>query len=217
MGWLELIRISRLHMVAMALVALVAIGLAVYFLIPQPKRIEGVKVLVIVAEGFSYHEYAGVTRILSMEGATITTASFTKERVSGSGGSCKPDVTFDEVNVSLYDVIYIPGGNGPYSIITNPDNLKVYNILTEAYREGKIIAAICHGPWVLAEADLVRGKRVTCWNDQEMINDLKAHGAVVDTGKSVIRDGNMITARGLSAMHALAEEIIKALLEKEGS
>ena len=46
-----------------------------------------------------------------------------------------------------------------------------------------------------------------------MINDLRAHGAVVDTGKSVIRDGNLITARGPKAISALAEEIIKAVQE----
>jgi len=207
---------SRRWLISIALITIIIIGLAAYFLTSRPRRIEGARILVIVAEGFDYHEYAGVTGILSREGATITTASFTKEWISGKHGGCKPDLTFDEVNVSLYDVVYIPGGNGPYNIITSPESWKVYEIISEANDRGKIIAAICHGPWVLAGADIVRGKRVTCWNDQKMISDLKAHGAVVDTGKSVVRDGNIITARGPKAINALAEEIIKAIQEMRG-
>ena len=187
-----------------------------YFLTSRPRRIEGARILVIVAEGFDYNEYAGITGILSREGATVMTASFTKEWISGKHGSCKPDLTFDEVNVSFYDVIYIPGGNGPFNIITSPESWKVYEIISEANKRGKIIAAICHGPWVLAGADIVRGKNITCWSDQKMINDLKARGAVVDTRKSVIRDGNIITARGPKAINALAEEIIKAIQEMRG-
>ncbi len=207
---------KRLHL-ALCLLSVVAAGVAggtYYFLVilRQP-RIEDARVLAMIAEGFDYTEYTGLANILKREGATITTASFTTETLSGHGGNYQPDITFDEVNVSLYDLVFIPGGDGPYNIIHHQDNQTVFDLLTQARDEGKIIAAICHGPWVLSAADLVDGKTVTCTNDQPMIDDLIASGATVDTSRNVIRDGNVVTANGPSAVEPFAEEIIKAIIE----
>ena len=69
--------VSRRWLFSIALITIIVIGLAIYFSISKPRRIEGARILVIVAEGFDYHEYVGVTGILSREGATVTTASFT--------------------------------------------------------------------------------------------------------------------------------------------
>lgn len=176
-------------------------------------RLEGVKVLAIVAEGFDYTEYTGVIDHLRKEGAEVNTVSFKVEIVEGHGGSCMPEITFNEVNVSHYHVIFIPGGDGPYNMIRHEQNQTVFKILTEGFSKRKIIAAICHGPWVLAAADLVNGVSITCWPDQRMINDLKAHGAIVDTHRSVVRDGNIITANGPEAINLFAEEIILAVTE----
>jgi len=211
--------LNRLYLAICLLIVVVGIAAGAFFFLGAPKepRIEGAKVLAIIAEGFDYSEYDGVVRILKKEGAVVTTASFTTETVSGHGGSYEPEVTFDEVNVSLYDIVFIPGGDGPYNIIHHQGRQKVFDLLTQAYNEGKIIAAICHGPWVLAAADLVNGKTITCYNDQPMIDDLTAHGATVDTSKSVIRDGNIITANGPGAIIAFAEEIINVFIEKLSS
>lgn len=176
--------------------------------------IEGVKVLAIIAEGFDYTEYTGVVTRLKKEGAEIVTASFSTKTVSGHGGNYTPELTFNEVNVSLYNVIFIPGGEGPYNIIHHEQNQMVFNILAQALSKGKIVAAICHGPWVLAAADLVNGVRVTCWQDEDMMRDLEARGAKVDTSSDVVRDGDIITANGPAAIEPFSREIISALVEK---
>ena len=206
------------------LVCLLLIGVAGGILLfletqkkPSEPRMEGATVLAIIAKGFDYQEHVGVINILKSEGAAVVTASFTNETIYGHGGRYKPDIAFDEVNISLYDIIFIPGGDGPYNIIHHQDSEKVFKLLTQAYNEGKIIAAICHGPWVLAAADLVNGTTVTCASDPPMIADLKAHGAIVDTSKSVIRDGNIITANGPGAIKAFAEKIVEAFIEKYGT
>jgi protease I len=193
-----------------------AVSLYFYTWIRKPigNRLKGIRVLAIIAEGFDYTEYMGVVSYLKKEGAEVDTASFTVERIEGHGGSYVPDTMFNEVNVSHYHVIFIPGGDGPYNIIHHENNQTVFKILTEGFEQEKIIAAICHGPWVLAAADLVDGVSVTCWPDQEMIEDLKAHGALVDTQKSVVRDGNIVTANGPAAINPFAEEIVSAVVEK---
>ncbi|MGB9718005.1 MAG: DJ-1/PfpI family protein [Thermoproteota archaeon] len=205
----------------LVLIVVIAVGsiTGAYFYTMHQRRasegqLRGVKVLAIIAEGFDYTEYIGVVNYLRKEGAEITTASFSTKTVSGHGGSFTPEITFNEVNVSVFHVIFIPGGDGPYNIIHNEQNQTVFNILTRALNEGKIVAAICHGPWVLAAADLVNGVRVTCWRDEDMIRDLEAQGAEVDTGESVIRDRNIITANGPAAIEAFSREIVSALAEK---
>ena len=174
-------------------------------------RMEGAEVLAIIAEGFDYKEFYDVLYTLVVEGARVTTASFTTEPVTAKyGETCIPEVTFSEVTISLYDIVFIPGGNAPYIIIHHPENQTVLDILTQAYGEGKLIAAICHGPWLLAAADIVSGTRVTCNPDPPMVDDLIAAGAIVDTSKSVIKDGDIITGRDWDSINELAEEIINA-------
>lgn len=209
----------RRHVLTLiAIIAAVSIIGAYFYAEHQRKTgarmIVGVKVLALIAEGFDYTEYMGVVTRLKNEGAEIVTASFSTGTVLGHGGNYTPEVTFNEVNVSLYDVIFIPGGDGPYNIIRHEQNLTVFNILAQALNEGKIVAAICHGPWVLAAANLVNGVSVTCWQDEDMIRDLEARGAEVDTGKDVVRDGNIITANGPAAIEPFSKEIISALVEK---
>lgn len=188
----------------------------IYFFAQDESGTDGYRVLAIVAEGFDYGELSSVNRTLAREGFVVTTASFTTERISKQGSHLsvfEPDIAFDDVDVLSYDVVFIPGGQGPENIINHPDRQVVYDILAQAYNEEKIIAAICHGPWVLAAANIVSGKNVTCYNDQDMVTDLMDSGAWVDVSRNVIRDGNIITANGPQAAGLLAEEIISALVE----
>lgn len=180
------------------------------------ERIEGVEVLALLGEGFDYQEFRIMKARLEARGARVTAASFETTRLQGDGGSYTPEVTFSEVDASAYDVFFIPGGGGPADLIHNPYNdieghQTAIDILVQANEAGTLIAAICHGPRVLAAADVVNGTRVTCYDHQYTINDLQAAGAVVDTSKSVIRDGNIITCRSPVATSRLAREIVKAL------
>jgi len=105
-------------------------------------------------------------------------------------GWIKFDRTADQIKVSEYDAVFIPGG------AWNPDNLRqdkdVINFIRNFNRSGKLIAAICHGPVVLASADIIKGRKLTgYWNIQV---DLKNAGATV-LEQPVVTDGNLITSR----------------------
>ena len=105
-------------------------------------------------------------------------------------GWVKVDRTADQVKVDEYDAIFIPGG------AWNPDNLRydkdVIKFVQDFNKSGKLIAAICHAPVVLASADILKGRKLTgYWNIQV---DLKnAGGTVVE--QPVVTDGNLVTSR----------------------
>jgi protease I len=103
----------------------------------------------------------------------------------------------------------LPGGVG------NPDKLRIQEraveIVAEFMEDEKIVAAICHAPWLLVEADVVDGRRVTSW--PSVRTDLENAGAdVVD--EAVVIDGNLITSRKPDDIPAFNEAIIKALTEE---
>lgn len=105
-------------------------------------------------------------------------------------GWVKFDRTADQIKVSDYDAVFIPGG------AWNPDNLRydkdVVQFIKDFNKSGKLIAAICHAPVVLASADILKGRRLTgYWNIQA---DLKNAGGIV-LDEPVITDGNLITSR----------------------
>jgi protease I len=105
-------------------------------------------------------------------------------------GWVKVDRTADQVKVSDYDAVFIPGG------AWNPDNLRydkdVIRFIQDFNKSGKLIAAICHAPVVLASADILKGKKLTgYWNIQV---DLKNAGGIVQEAP-VVTDGNLITSR----------------------
>lgn len=105
-------------------------------------------------------------------------------------GWVKFDRTADQVKVSDYDAIFIPGG------AWNPDNLRydkdVIRFIQDFNKSGKLVAAICHGPVVLASADILKGKKLTgYWNIQV---DLKNAGGTI-LEQPVVTDGNLITSR----------------------
>jgi len=187
----------------------------IYPMFTEKNRLEGVEVLAMIAEGSDYTEYTGVKSFLEGEGAIVTTASFETGTVVGDGGSFKAEITFDQVDASHYDVFLIPGGDGPHNMIYNEKNQLVYNILIQADEEGKLLAAICHGPWVLAAANLVNGCSVTCYPvDRVMIQYIVDAGASVNTDKLVVRDGRIITGNSWDAITPFSREILEALLGK---
>jgi protease I len=105
-------------------------------------------------------------------------------------GWIKFDRTADQVKVSDYDAVFIPGG------AWNPDNLRndkdVIKFIQDFNKSGKLIAAICHAPVVLASADILKGKKLTgYWNIQV---DLKNAGGIV-LEQPVVTDGNLVTSR----------------------
>jgi protease I len=115
------------------------------------------------------------------------------------------DVAVDDVAPDEFDALVIPGGYAPDRLRRYP---AVNALAREVFRQGKIVAAICHGAWVLVSADVLRGRRATCFSGikDDIIN---AGADYVD--QEVVRDGNLITSREPDDLPAFLREIIAGL------
>ena len=176
--------------------------------------LENARVLMLAADGFEEAELFDPRQALLDAGASVTLASIKKDAIQGvvhdseKGKTITPDMTLDEVDTDDYDALVLPGGVG------NPDKLRMQEraveIVEEFMDDDKIVAAICHAPWLLVEADVVDGRRMTSW--PSVRTDLDNAGAdVVD--EEVVVDENLITSRKPDDIPAFNRAIINALAE----
>ncbi len=149
------------------------------------------RILFIATDGFEDSELLVPLETLRERGAKVTLASLEMGEITGDGGAtAQADAAIDDVDSKDFDALVLPGGT------KNPDKLRMHEQVVYTVRKfadaGKPVAAICHGPWLLVEADVVRGRTVTSW--PSIRTDLKnAGGNVVD--KEVAVDGNIVTSR----------------------
>jgi protease I len=129
-----------------------------------------------------------------------------KETYAGKHGvPFTSNLSPDRVKIDDYDGLIIPGGRAPDYMRTNRG---LVEIVKEAFQKDKIVAAICHGPQMLIEADVLRGRKITCW--KSVVTDVKNAGAVFIDEAAVV-DGNMVTSRSPSDLPQFCKEIIKLL------
>lgn len=172
------------------------------------------RVLILATDGFEQSELFQPRAALMDAGATVTLASIATDPIQGmvhdeKGETITPDITLDEVEIADYDALLLPGG------VANPDALRLEPTATAIIRAfadaGKPIAAICHAPWLLIEADVVRGKRATSW--PSLRTDLRNAGAeVVD--EEVVVDGGLITSRKPDDIPAFNDALMTMLSER---
>jgi len=110
-----------------------------------------------------------------------------------------------EVKAGDFDAVVIPGGYAPDHMRRYPD---MVNLVREAYEQGKIVAAICHGPWMLASAHILKDKTVTSFF---AIKDDLVHAGAKYVDKEVSVDGNIITSRKPEDLPAFCNAIIDSL------
>ena len=167
------------------------------------------KVLMIIApKNFRDEELFDTKEEIEKRGNSVTIASVSKEIATGMlGKTATPELTLEEVKVEDYDAIVFVGGVGSSIYFSDP---KAHQIAKEAAEKGKIIAAICIAPSILANAGLLKGKRVTAFPSEE--KNLKEKGAIY-TATSVERDGKIITADGPSSARDFGKKIAEALEE----
>ncbi len=115
----------------------------------------------------------------------------------------------DPDNTDMYECVFIPGGYAPDRFRRDRETLE---FIRKMYDEGKIVAAICHGPWALISAKIVKGKRITGFFS--IRDDIENAGATY-TGKPVEVDGNIITGTDPKAMPEMMKIVIAMLREKE--
>src|SRR3982751_403998 len=120
------------------------------------------RVLIVATDGFEEWELFGPRQILQQRGAEVMLASLTRDPIQATvhddpGKTIRPDLTIDDANADEFDALILPGG------VRNPDQLRLHGNVVELIRafarQDKPIGAICHGPWLLIEADLLRGRR----------------------------------------------------------
>lgn len=169
------------------------------------------RVMIIATNGFEQSELIDPKANLEDAGFETKVVSLEKGEIKGWdrkdwGDSVKVDKTVDEVSADDFDGLLLPGGQ------MNPDILRMNNTVIDLVREfdqaGKPIAAICHAPWLLIEADIVKGKTVTSW--PSLRTDLMNAGAnVVD--QEVAEDGNLVTSRKPDDIPAFSKAFIGQL------
>src|SRR3982750_2626706 len=171
------------------------------------------RVLIIATDGFEEWELFGPREILQKRGAEVVLASPKRDPIQATihddpGKTIRPDLTLDEGQAEDFDALIIPGG------VRNPDHLRMNDraveLIRDFARQGKPIGAICHGPWLLVEADLLRARTATSW--PSIRTDLKNAGArVID--EAAVTDGNIVTSRNPDDVEPFTNALI-ALIER---
>jgi protease I len=179
------------------------------------KQLDGLRVGILATDLFEESELIEPRKALDEAGAkTIVVAPHAGE-IQGvqhdkKSKTVKADRTLDEVSVDDFDAILLPGG------AMNADALRVekkaQEIVREIDRRGNPIAVICHGPWLLVSAGLVRGRHMTSYHTIQ--DDLKNAGANWED-KEVIRDGNWVSSRKPDDIPAFNREIVRLFSENK--
>jgi len=170
--------------------------------------LEGKRIAILAEEDFEDSELMEPLRAMKDAGARVLiVGSGSKKSYRGKRGSTEVtvDITADKAKADDFDVIIVPGGYAP-------DKMRLHqsmvNLIRKAHAEGKIIAAVCHGPQLLISADIVKGRRVTSWPSVAV--DLKNAGAIwVD--EPVVKDDNIITSRKPADLPKFNKAMIEAL------
>jgi protease I len=176
-------------------------------------KLSGKKIAMIATDGVEQVELTGPRDALKGEGATVTVIAPKSGQIQGmnhdeKGDKIQVDATLDSVRPDQFDALILPGG------VANPDKLRVNKdamaFIKAFTQSGKPVAAICHGPWTLIEADAVRGKTLTSWPSLQ--TDLRNAGATWED-KNVVRDGLLVTSRKPDDIPAFNREIIGMIAE----
>ncbi|MFP4556247.1 MAG: type 1 glutamine amidotransferase domain-containing protein [Bacteroidales bacterium] len=143
---------------------------------------------------------------LKEEGYDVISVAPEMKQYQGKGGmSFKPDNTFDEIKKEVFDSIIIPGGYAPDQLRRNED---ILDFVRMHHKKGKIIASICHGPWVMISAGIVKGNKVTAFH--AIKDDLINAGAVYE-GKDWVEDNNLLTSTNPQTMLPMIKRLVEKL------
>ncbi len=166
------------------------------------------KALVLMAEGFEEIELTTIVDVLRRGGVTVTIAGLKDGIITGSREiKMQPDTALDRIK-EIFDIIILPGGSPGY--VNLGSDLRVIELVNRYCTNGKIVAAICAAPSVLAKAGILAGKNVTIFRGME--NELK-NARYID--KPVVEDGNIITSQGPGTAMEFALALLKRLTNEK--
>jgi len=175
--------------------------------------LHGNRVAILVADGFEQVELTSPMEALQEAGAEVSIVSPNSGKVQGmdhekQGIQVSVDIPLESADPRQFDALVLPGG------VMNPDKLrtipKAVQFARSFFESGKPIAAICHGPWTLVEADVVRGRRLTSW--PSLKTDIRnAGGNWVD--EEVVTDRGLVTSRKPADLPAFNEKMLEEFHE----
>jgi len=176
-------------------------------------RLDGKKVAILATDGFEQSELFEPRHALMQAGAEVTVVSLKPGEIQGmrhhdKGETIRVDKPLDQVSPTQFDALMLPGG------VANPDTLRMHpeavSFAKAFFDAEKPVAAICHAPWLLAEADVLQGRTVTSW--PSIRTDLRNAGAkVVD--QEVVVDEGLVTSRKPADIPAFNAKMIEEFAE----
>ena len=175
--------------------------------------LSGKRVAILATDGVEQIELLEPRKALDAAGATTTVVSLKSGSIQGMkhdkpGDMITVDTVLDSTSADDYDALLLPGG------VANPDKLRTVesavNFVRAFFEAGKPVAAICHGPWLLVEADVVNGRNVTSW--PSLHTDLENAGANW-TDTEVVTDHGLVTSRKPDDIPAFNKKMIEEFAE----
>lgn len=175
-------------------------------------ELRGKKIAILATDGFEQAELTEPRKALNNAGATTVVIAPKKGEIKGWnkkdwGQPVKVDLPLADANPNDFELLVLPGG------VMNPDNLRmdpaVVNFVGQFVSTGRPVAAICHGPWTLVEAGVLKGRIVTSW--PSLKTDIKNAGSNwVD--QAVVTDGQFIFSRKPDDIPAFNKAILEAVV-----
>jgi protease I len=178
--------------------------------------LQGKRIAIIAADGVEQVELERPREAVEAAGATTELLSIDTGEIQATNGDIHPGDTFAvdrkvaDASVDEFDGLILPGG------VANPDNLRgdadVIQFLQAWFRAGKPVGVICHGPWTLVEADLVKGRTLTSFPSirTDIVN---AGGTWVD--EEVVCDQGLVSSRNPDDLPAFTDKIVEEFAEGE--
>lgn len=179
--------------------------------------IKGKRIAILATDGFEQAELLEPKLALDRAGARTEVVSIKSGKIKGWdvdkwGKEVPVDRTLDDATPSDYDALLLPGG------VMNPDKLrtepKAVEFAKSFFSSDKPVAAICHGPWLLVEAGVVRGKTLTSW--PSLKTDIRNAGGIWDD-KEVQLDGKLVTSRKPADIPAFNQQFIQLISQAAGA
>jgi len=178
-------------------------------------RMTGKRAIILTADQFRDEELFYPIEQLENNGWQVTVAAPKIEKLHGElGGTLNPHKTIDEVNPDEYDLLVIPGGRPGGAPAIVRDIKKAQEITKAFFAKNKPVASVCHGPWLLAAADVIDGRHPTSYWHDGVPEDVKKAGGIWED-KEVVVDGNLVTSRYPADLPAFMREVLKLVQKRE--
>lgn len=164
------------------------------------------KCAILVEDLYQIHEVWYPLYRLREEGVQVVTVGPSKKQYKSKNGyEVTADRAINEVSAKDFDAVIVPGGYAPDILRRYPE---INKFVADMHKSRKVVAAICHGLWVLCSANILKGKTVTCFF---AVKDDCINAGAKYVDKEVVVDGNIVSSRKPDDLPAFMREILKLL------